>query len=91
MWADVTLEVDAGAATDLEVTDGAGVEFGTDEHLRVAYTELPDYDGPYEVVPASDAITLPTSARALWRDVTIAPIPSNYGLITYSGGVLTVS
>lgn len=91
MWADVELEVDEGAATDLEVSDGAGVEFGTDEHLRVAYTELPDYDGPYEVVPAGDAITLPTSARALWRDVTIAPVPSNYGLITVSGHVITVS
>ena len=49
------------------------------------------YAGAYEVTPTREAQVLPTSGRTLARDVTVAPIPNNYGLITYNGSVLTVS
>lgn len=49
------------------------------------------YDGSYEVTPSQDAQTLPTRGKLMDVDLVVKPIPSNYGLITYSGGILTVS
>lgn len=49
------------------------------------------YDGSYTVSPTNETQTLETSGKLLTRNLTINPIPSNYGLITWSGAVLTVS
>lgn len=49
------------------------------------------YGGPYEVTPSADTQVLATASCALDGDITVYPIPSNYGLITWNGSVLTVS
>ena len=49
------------------------------------------YGGAYEVTPAATEQTLPTAGKFMARDVTVGAIPSNYGLITWNGQVLTVS
>lgn len=49
------------------------------------------YEGEYTVTPTSDTQVLPTNGKLLARDLTINPIPSNYGLITWNGSTLTVS
>ena len=54
-------------------------------------TEFPVYEGEYEVTPTRQTQTLGTSQKVMVRDVVVNPIPSNYGLITYNGSVLTVS
>ncbi len=54
-------------------------------------TEFPVYDGAYEVTPTQSTQTLATSSTVLIRDIVVNPIPSNYGLITYNGAILTVS
>lgn len=51
----------------------------------------PDYQGPYEVTPSQQTQTLGTAGHELSQNITINPIPSNYGLITYNGAYLTVS
>lgn len=50
-----------------------------------------DYTGPYEVTPSEETQTLATAGKSLESNVTVNPIPSNYGLITWNGTVLTVS
>ena len=50
-----------------------------------------EYSGEYEVTPSMEEQVLPTTGKTLARDVVIGAIPSNYGLITWSGSVLTVS
>lgn len=52
---------------------------------------VPDYVGPYEVTPSGVAQTLATAGRRMASDVTVQPIPSNYGLVTWDGSTLTVS
>lgn len=52
---------------------------------------ISDYAGPYEVVPSRDAQVLSTAGKRMASDLTVAPIPSNYGLITWDGSKLTVS
>lgn len=49
------------------------------------------YTGEYEVTPSDEAQVLETSGLMMTDNVTINPIPSNYGLITWNGSTLTVS
>ena len=49
------------------------------------------YEGSYTVTPTTQRQTLSTANKLMTDDVTIEPIPSNYGLITWNGSTLTVS
>ena len=49
------------------------------------------YEGEYTITPSAEAQTLSTMGLAMRQDLTINPIPSNYGLITWNGSTLTVS
>lgn len=55
------------------------------------YPEIPVYDGPLSVTPSGEAQTLQTKNLRVMADITIDPIPQNYGLITWNGSFLTVS
>jgi hypothetical protein len=49
------------------------------------------YHGEYEFTPSSQSQTIATAGLVLSENITIDPIPSNYGLITWNGSTLTVS
>lgn len=49
------------------------------------------YAGPYEFTPTEVTQTVEIENRTAIQDITINPIPSNYGLITWNGVTLTVS
>lgn len=49
------------------------------------------YRGAYSVTPTQAAQVLATAGTALTQDVTVEAIPSNYGLVSWDGSVLTVS
>ena len=51
----------------------------------------PLYEGVYSVTPSNQRQVLPSAHHSLLNDIVIEPIPSNYGLITYNGSVITVS
>ena len=52
---------------------------------------LPAYEGPYNIIPAAVEQILNTKNKALSDVITVAPIPQNYGLITWNGSIITVS
>ena len=54
-------------------------------------SNVPTYSGEYIVTPAAETQTLSTAGYKLIDNITINSIPSNYGLITWDGSVLTVS
>ena len=56
------------------------------EHIYV-----PEYTGSYEITPSSQTQTIPIMGLKAAGDITVNPIPSNYGLITWNGSTLTVS
>ena len=58
---------------------------------KVREHDLPDYTGPVEVTPGSETIMLATVNKTVLENIKVNPIPSNYGLITWDGSVLTVS
>ena len=49
------------------------------------------YSGEYTVTPTQSVQILNTSGKMMLSNMTIEPIPNNYGLITWNGAVLTVS
>ena len=55
------------------------------------YVERPAYEGPTEVTPSSETQTLDTRNFRMTENVTVNPIPSNYGLITWNGAGIKVS
>ena len=56
------------------------------------YTSDVDYyEGPYEYTPTQEEQTVTIQGLMATRNITINPIPSNYGLITWNGATLTVS
>ena len=62
-----------------------------DKVLKVEEYDLPVYDGITEITPSQDTQILQTSNKVLTRNIIVNPIPSNYGLVTWDGSVLTVS
>jgi len=60
-----------------------------------AHEGIPIYPNPYEgiteVTPSAETQTLQTNGLMLQANITINPIPSNYGLITWTGSTITVS
>ena len=51
----------------------------------------PSYEGEYSVTPSTEEQTLNTDHLYMMDNITINPIPNNYGLITYNGTTITVS
>ena len=53
--------------------------------------ERDPYEGEYTVTPSSELQTLATNGMRMTDNITINPIPTNYGLITWNGSTITVS
>lgn len=49
------------------------------------------YTGPVTVIPSQGTQVLGTAGTMLLSDITVEPIPSNFGLITWDGSTITVS
>ena len=50
-----------------------------------------NYEGSYEWTPTAGTQTIPIEGLRAMQDITINPIPSDWGHITWNGSVLTVS
>lgn len=51
----------------------------------------PRYVGPYSFTPTDTEQVIEIAGLTAAHDITVEAIPSNYGLITWNGSVLTVS
>lgn len=66
-----------------------GISIGTP--VARDYVERDPYTGDYSITPSGEAQTLQTNGLRMTDNITIEPIPSNYGLITQVGGGIRVS
>lgn len=55
------------------------------------YMDRDPYIGDYEITPSGDIQILSTKNLRMTDDIKINAVPSNYGLITWNGSVITVS
>ena len=73
----------------LTVLTNEEVLLTAEPHIVVDTTTV--YDGPTEFTPFGSTQTIAIENKKALTDITINPIPSNYGLITWNGSELTVS
>ena len=69
------------------------LKFGIcDEHFEAEFGDIQTvttrpgvdyYDGEYEVTPTGETQVLPTVGKYMSADVTVKPIPKEYGLVSY--------
>lgn len=73
----------------LTVMTDEEVKLIAEPHIVIDTTTV--YDGSYEFTPSESTQTIEIADKRALTDITINPIPSNYGLITWNGSELTVS
>ena len=69
--------------------DGVTLEMG----IEAAFSRIDGqpYEGSYTVTPGRTEQVLQTNNKVMTGNVTIKPIPQNYGLVTWNGSTLTIS
>lgn len=70
-------------------TTDMGITMGTP--VARDYVEREPYTGDYTITPSAETQTLSTRNLRMTDNITVNPIPQNYGLITWNGSFLTVS
>lgn len=86
---DIALHVETVEGVSLDIADNGAVALDVGGSMYAVGP--PYYDGSYEVTPSSQTQVIPMEGMRARHDVTVNPIPSNYGLITWNGSTLTVS
>lgn len=67
------------------------IESGTLEVMEVGVGHNLDwYEGPFVFTPSEEEQTVSISEKVSLRDLTIRPIPQNYGRIEWNGSTLRV-
>lgn len=69
--------------------DSMGISIGNP--VARDYVERDPYTGEYTVTPTDEAVVLNTNGLRMTDNITVNPIPSNYGLITWNGAGIKVS
>lgn len=97
----VEVEVDGSIRLDFDLSETPTYSMSVDENkpfdmelgeaVVVNRVSGETYDGDYTVTPTTETQTLATSYLVCTDNITINPIPSNYGLVTWNGSYLTVS
>lgn len=59
--------------------------------LSLAAGSAPPYEGETVFTPTRQTQTIQAAGFLFSENITINPIPSNYGLITWNGSTLTIS
>lgn len=86
----VSLDVESSPVhLPLKVEDGNEIDL--DLETGIVYRTGDIYPGVTTVIPSEETQILQTAGFQMPRNVTIEPIPQNYGLITWNGSTITVS
>ena len=88
--AEKTIVVGGGRGGTVKI-GGAGERHAAITVQGTGMIPAPKYDGPYEFTPTAEEQTVPIAQLQAKQDITINPIPSNWGLVTYNGNVITIS
>ena len=83
------VRVDDATSAALRVGDPPAVTFGTGEYVPYV-PQMDEFPVPYEVTPGAATQTLGTRGLLMTSDLVVAPIPSNYGVVTWDGSILSI-
>ena len=79
------------SAIPLKVVSDNTITLGMEKARVIFIDERPAYTGEYTVTPSSETQVLQTNALRMTGNITVNPIPQNYGLVTWNGSTLTIS
>ena len=82
----LTIADNSTLSLSVNETDGLSLSAGEVTNLGAE-----KYRGEYEWTPSTESQTIPINGLQAMADITIQPIPNNYGLVTYNGSTITVS
>ena len=85
------LSIEEPELIDLNFDDDNGFDFNIETAISINNINVNPYGGSYTVTPDNNYQVLSTKDKMLSQNITINPIPNNYGLITWDGSTLTVS
>lgn len=88
----MTIELTIGEqpVIDLRIDDDVGIDLGVSEQIVIEDHDTLPYRGEYEFTPTEDVQTVHINSLRATRNITINPIPENYGRLTWTGNTLTV-
>lgn len=85
----VKLTVSGDVYIPIKLAGDQSIGVGLNTEIRES--PIHNYEGPYEATPSASTQAFSMYGKFATEDFVVNPIPSNYGLITWDGGVLTVS
>ena len=85
----IKLTVNTSETAALKVDGMDPVTLAAESSILVERSKV--YEGDYEFTPSDTAQTIEIANERAISNITINPIPSNYGLVTWNGSTLTVS
>lgn len=93
MTSDSTCKIEMRVIEDetikLDIADNETIKLDITEIGYPVYPE--NYKGSYTVTPSRNKKVLKVGGMMASEDITVEPIPNNYGLITWNGAFITVS
>ena len=75
----------------ISVETAQPMSISTGEQIIRDTGDVPVYQGATEITPSQETQVLETYGCIVPENITVNPIPQNYGLITWNGATLTVS
>ena len=87
----IVLDVQVSEQYDVDVSVDGNIEAETDGSIVVNKIVADNFEGAYEYTPTQDVQIIEIAQKKAVQNITINPIPSNYGKITWNGSALTVS
>lgn len=85
------LDVEISEQYDMTVGGNNDYDVSTDSKIVINKIGADPYEGEYVITPSGAVQILEIKNKTATQNITIQPIPQNYGLITWNGSVLTVS
>lgn len=85
----ISVSVEEPEDITLEVSEDAPVAISVSGVVEVPVADT--YAGPYEFTPGDLQQIIHIQGLMAVSDITINPIPNNYGKISWNGSTLTVS
>ena len=76
---------------NVDILGPSTVSYNQSEYVPMQTAQYPEYEGDYEATPTEDTQTFATQAKLMTANFIVAPIPTNYGLITYDGTTIHIS
>lgn len=87
----------SGSPLRFEISGDTGISFDLDESDAVefeirspTYIDVDIYDREYVFTPSEEEQVVQTTNKTLAQDITINPIPPNYGRIIWDGAHLRI-